>query len=113
MENNVDKFDNVVLPLLFSTLSIAIRIAHDKYQDKIENSKNYIMRFIIGILFTIVGSFIISKDLQLRGIDLYWTSIFIIGLFGMEISLFLLDKKTVVWFRKIFKNFISDKLQDE
>lgn len=82
---------------------------HDKYQDKVDNVKNYIMRFIIGILFTIVWSFIISKDLAMGGIDLYWTSIFIIWLFGMEISLFLLDKKTIEWAWSLIKAFITKK----
>lgn len=113
MENNIDKFDNIILPLLFSSLSIAIRILHDKYQEKIDNTKNYVIRFIIGILFTIVWSFVLSKDLHLWGIDLYWTSIFIIWLFGMEISLFLLDKKTTARFQKVFKSFIQNKVQDE
>ena len=111
MNNNIDNFDNIILPLLFSSLSIAIRIMHDRYQDKVENVRNYVMRFIIGILFTIIWSFIISKDLHWWGIDLYWTSIFIIWLFGMEISLFLLDKTTIEWFWKLLKDFINKRVK--
>lgn len=111
MQNNIDNFDNIILPLLFSSLSIAIRIMHDKYQWQVDSVKNYIMRLIIGILFTIIWSFLISKDIHMFGIDLYGTSIFLIGMFGMEISLFLLDSKTIVWATKLFKSFISSKIK--
>lgn len=111
MNNNIDNFDNIILPLLFSSLSIAIRIMHDKYQWQVDSIKNYVMRLIIGILFTIIGSFLISKDLYMFGLDLYGTSIFLIWMFGMEISLFLLDRKTTTRATKLFKNFISKELK--
>jgi len=32
MRENIDKFDNVLLPILFSTLGIMIRMLHDQYE---------------------------------------------------------------------------------
>lgn len=92
MKENIDKFDNVLLPILFSTLGIMIRMLHDQYEWRLDELKNYMLRLWIGIIFTTIASFLINKDMHMWNVDLYWTSMFLIWLFGMEISLFLLDK---------------------
>lgn len=111
MKDQIDGVNNFLLPIILAVISFVIRVSHDFYINRIDETKNYVMRLVIGILFTILGSFIISKDINVRWLDVYGTCIFLLWLFGMELSLFLLDKKTVTIIGHTVKNVLSKKMK--
>lgn len=111
MRDWIDKFDNVLLPILFSTLWIMIRMLHDQYEWRLDGIKNYMLRLWIGIIFTTIASFVINKDIHMWNIDLYWTSMFLIWLFGMEISLFMLDKEFMSSVWKVIREALLRKIK--
>ena len=89
----LDAVNNLILPIIMAKLWIIVRLLHDRYEWKMEWAINYALRLCMWIITSIMSSFLISKDIYAYGVDLYWVCVFLIWLFWMEISLFLLDKK--------------------